>query len=98
MSMMDAQLRRLLNGRQAQLRRLARRSSQVVVAAAVVGVATGLGVALFERVVVEGALATLDRAPLWVVAVCPLAGLGVASLALRVVGGGASPATADEYL
>jgi chloride channel protein, CIC family len=91
-------VRRLVVGRREELGRLARRSTQVVVAAALVGVATGLGVALFERVVVEGALAWLDRGPLWLLAVMPLVGLAIAGLVLRYAGGGASPATADEYL
>lgn len=98
MSMLVSRLRRVLNGHQGGLRTLARRSSQVVVAAAIVGVATGLGVALFERVVVEEALSALERAPLWVIALCPLAGLALAAMALRVTGRGATPATADEYL
>lgn len=98
MSSPDARPWRLLNGRQQELRALARRSGQVVVAAAVVGVATGVGVSVFERVVVSEALAAVDRAPLWVVALGPLVGLVVAALALRVVGGSATPATADEYL
>jgi CIC family chloride channel protein len=91
-------LRRFLNDRNDGLRRLARRSSQTVLAAAIVGLATGLAVALFERVVVAEALTALARAPLWVVAIFPLAGLALAALALRVVGGGVTPATADEYL
>jgi CIC family chloride channel protein len=98
MSATEARTRRLLNGRQQELRALARRSSQVVVAAALVGVTTGLGVALFEQVIVVHALAALDHAPLWVVALCPLVGLVVAAVTLRVVGGSTTPATSDEYL
>ena len=98
MSTADARMARLVGGSGQDGRALARRSGQVVLAAAVVGAATGLGVALFDRVVVTGALDTLDRAPLWVVALCPLLGLVVAAMALRVIGGGATPATSDEYL
>jgi CIC family chloride channel protein len=97
-SVAGARVRHLVDGRQEELRSLARRSGQVVVLAALVGAATGLGVALFERVVVQGALAALARAPLWIVASAPLVGLTVAALALRFVGGRATPATADEYL
>jgi CIC family chloride channel protein len=78
-------------------RNLFRRSRAVLLYAAVVGLATGLGVALFDEIVTRG-LEHLDDLPLWIIAVAPLAGLTVAALALRGIGRGASPATADEYL
>jgi len=98
MSLTEARLRRLLNARQEGLKTLARRSGQVALAAAVVGGATGVGVAVFDRVVVTDLLTTIDRAPWWIVALCPLVGLAVAAVALRVVGPRATPGTADEYL
>jgi CIC family chloride channel protein len=47
---------------------------------------------------VTGSLDRLDDLPLWVIAIAPGAGLAVAALALRFIGRGASPATADEYI
>ncbi len=78
-------------------RDLIRRSREVLLLAAIVGVATGLGVAGFDTIVTRG-LERLDDLPLWAIALAPLAGLAVAALALRGIGRGASPATADEYL
>jgi CIC family chloride channel protein len=83
--------------RRGELRAFAQRSKEVLLIAAVVGTLTGLGVAGFEGAVTAG-LDALDHAPLWVVAVLPLAGLTVSALALRWIGGGCSPSTADEYL
>src|SRR6185312_14035797 len=80
-----------------ELRSFARRSREVLLVAAILGAVTGVGVALFDSVVTRGVDA-LGSAPLWVVAVLPCAGLTVAALALRWIGNGASPATADEYL
>jgi len=90
--------RSLSSARREELRQLARRSAPHLAFAALVGAATGFAVALFERVVVEDLLAWLDRAPLWVIAVAPLAGLCLAALLLATVGGGATPSTADVYL
>jgi CIC family chloride channel protein len=78
-------------------RALFHRSREVLLYAAVVGIVTGLGVAAFDAIVVSG-LERLDDLPLWVIAIAPLAGLTIAALALRGIGRGASPATADEYL
>jgi CIC family chloride channel protein len=83
--------------RRAELRTLARRSHEVLLLAGIVGLATGLGVALFDSAVTWG-LDTLESAPLWFVAIAPAIGLGAAALVLRVLGGNASPSTADEYL
>ena len=83
--------------RSSEFRTLARRSKEVLLLAGIVGALTGFGVAGFESAVTAG-LDALDRAPLWAVAVAPLAGLTVAAVALRWIGGGISPSTADEYL
>ena len=91
-------LRGLMARRQEEFRVLAARSAQVVLAAAVVGAVTGLGVAGIERVVVDGGLAAVRAAPLWVMAAAPCLGLLLAAILLRTVGGGVSPATSDEYL
>jgi len=90
--------RRIVIGRREELRSWVRRSTQVVIVAAVVGGVTGLAVAGFERVVVEGVLDALGRAPLWIIALAPFTGLVIAALALRTVGGGITPDTGDEYL
>jgi CIC family chloride channel protein len=95
---LTARVRKLLTGRRDELRTLATRSFPVILAAALVGVATGLGVALIERIVVDVMLPAVRDAPLWVTAAAPCVGLALAALALRTVGRGASPATADEYL
>ena len=78
-------------------RALARRSRDVLLLAAVVGALTGLGVAGFDAIVARG-LEALDRLPLWVIALAPLLGLTIAAGALRWVGRGVTPASADEYL
>jgi CIC family chloride channel protein len=83
--------------RRDELRELVRRSREVVLLAAVTGVATGLGVRGFEYVVDELYRRAL-AAPLWWGATAPAIGLIVAALTLRFAGGGASPATSDEYL
>lgn len=64
----------------------------------VVGVATGLGVAGYERVTVEALLDRVLVAPLWVQAVAPVVGLVVATLALRYLAARAAPSTADAYV
>jgi chloride channel protein, CIC family len=69
----------------------------VLLLAAVVGAATGLGVALFDSIVTKS-VDWVDRLPLWAAAILPLAGLSVAAASLRWIGPSASPATADEYL
>lgn len=83
--------------RGSEFRNLARRSKEVLLLAAIVGALTGFGVAGFESAVTAG-LDALGHAPLWVVAAAPLAGLTVAAVALRWIGAGVSPSTADEYL
>ena len=83
--------------RRDELRELVRRSREAVLLAALTGVVTGLGVRAFEYVVDELFRSALE-APIWLLAVTPGLGLIAASLILRIVGGGASPATSDEYL
>jgi CIC family chloride channel protein len=86
-----------LSHRREELTRLARRSKEVLFLAAIVGAVTGLIVALFESAVAK-TLDTVETAPLPLVAFAPLFGLALATLALRWLGAGASPATSDEYL
>jgi CIC family chloride channel protein len=73
-----------------------------VLLAAVTGAVVGLGVAVFERVTVEGVLDHVRGWPLAVQAVAPGVGLVVAWLVLRFVGRQpdrrATPATSDEYI
>jgi CIC family chloride channel protein len=78
-------------------RDLMRRSREVLLLAAIVGLATGVGVAGFDAIVTSG-LERLDRLPLWMIALAPFAGLTIAALALRQIGRRSSPATADEYI
>ncbi|MBV8691059.1 MAG: chloride channel protein [Actinobacteria bacterium] len=66
--------------------------------AAVTGCVTGAAVALFEWVTREQLFHRLARASEGVQLVAPVAALLVAALILRWIGGGASPATADEYI
>ncbi len=73
------------------------RSRQVLVLAALVGVLTGIGVALFETVVVEIIFDRLLKQPLWVLAITPAIGLAMAAATLRVLGP-TTPGTTDAYL
>ena len=74
------------------------KSSRWIMLAAVTGAATGLIVALFDRVVVDAMFNHVLQLRLWLIAILPGCGLLVA-LAIRThVGGRASPSTADEYL
>ena len=79
-----------------ELRSIALRSREVVVLAAVVGVVTGFGVALFDWVVADQLLERLEAAPVWLVPVVPLVGLLVATAILT--NGRTTPATSDEYI
>jgi CIC family chloride channel protein len=83
--------------RRDELRRLVRRSREVVLLAALTGVVTGLAVRGFEYLV-EHIFESVLEAPLWLLAIAPAIGFVLAALILRVIGGGASPATSDEYL
>jgi CIC family chloride channel protein len=79
-------------------RRLSMSAHRVVVLAGVVGAVTGLAVAAFEWLVVEVLFDRLVDLPPWMLAFLPGAGLLVALAARRIIGAGASPSTADEYL
>ncbi|HEY8525307.1 MAG TPA: chloride channel protein [Acidimicrobiales bacterium] len=65
--------------------------------AAAVGVLTGVGVAVFDWLV-EALLDEVLAWPLWLRVAAPTAGLAAAGAALRWLAGGATPATADEYI
>jgi CIC family chloride channel protein len=81
-----------------RFREFARRSRDVVLLAAVTGVVTGFGVALFEKIVVDGMLEHVLELSPWLLAFVPLVGLAVAWAALRFVGRTDSPASADLYI
>ena len=66
--------------------------------AAAVGVVSGLGVAAFDRITADGLFSWLTSLPAWAEALGPALGLTLAALSLRWLAGGASPATADEYI
>src|SRR5262249_12478199 len=66
--------------------------------AALTGALTGVGVALFDRAVVDGLLDRILRLSPWVIAFAPLCGLGLAAVALHWFGRNASPSSADLYL
>lgn len=74
-------------------------AQRFVVAAAIVGAATGFAVAGFERLTVN---VVFDRLvadlPIWLLAFAPATGLALATLWRFRVGHGVSPSTADEYL
>ena len=69
-----------------------------MILAAVIGVASGLGVAAFDRITADGLFSWLTSLPGWAEALGPLLGLAMAAAALRWLAGGAGPATADEYI
>ncbi len=81
-----------------RFRGFARRSRDVVLLAAITGALTGLGVALFERALVDGIFDHLLELSPWLLAFMPFCGLALAWFALRYVAGNTSPATADAYL
>src|SRR4051812_25877154 len=85
-------------GRREELLALGRRSRQVILLSAATGLLTGAAVALFEKVTSEGIFERVPHAPIAVRAVCPLIGLLLAAAALKWMAGGASAATADEYI
>jgi chloride channel protein, CIC family len=84
--------------RQEEARAIGRRTHQTLLFAAATGVVVGLAVLAIERITVEGLLESLADRPLWMQALAPTVGLGVAALCLRWVAGGASPSTSDEYV
>lgn len=83
--------------RPTRLRDFAQRSRDVVVAAAVVGVLTGLGVALADRLTTD-LLDWLRDWPDWLVVVGPGVGLILTALALRYLAFRLSPGLADNWL
>jgi CIC family chloride channel protein len=74
------------------------RSPRVLLLAALTGLLTGAAVAAFDQFTGTVLLGRIQRAPLAVQALGPLCGLLLAAAILKWVGGGASPATADEYV
>jgi CIC family chloride channel protein len=85
------------NRRREELRSLAHRSRELVGLAALVGVATGLGVALFDWITVEVALGRVLDLPVAIRPWVPLLGLALTAAALRA-GGRLGPGTSDEYI
>jgi CIC family chloride channel protein len=81
-----------------RFREFARRSHEVIVLAAITGVATGFTVALFDRIVVDGILDHLFELSPWVLAFMPLAGLALSWLALFYVGRSRDSGMTDLYL
>lgn len=75
-----------------------RRRQILLVAALVVGVGTGLGVAAFDAVTSRAALGHLLDAPLAVQAVAPAVGLIVAMACLHWIARGADATTSDAYI
>ncbi|MCB0993704.1 MAG: chloride channel protein, partial [Acidimicrobiales bacterium] len=80
------------------LRPILKRSREVVLLAALTGVVTGYVVAVFDWLVVDQFFDRVLSMPLWAQAIMPIIGLIIAAFARFVIGSGASPATADEYL
>jgi CIC family chloride channel protein len=77
---------------------LARRSREVLLLSALTGALTGLAVVAFEWVAGEQGIERLYELPIAFQVAAPAVGLVLASLALRWLAGGASPATSDEYI
>jgi CIC family chloride channel protein len=73
------------------------RSRQVLLLAALTGVITGLGVALFESIVIELIFDELLTLPIGALALMPTVGLVIAALSLRWLGP-TTPPTTDAYL
>lgn len=83
--------------RRDEFRVLVRRSREVVLLAAITGVVTGLGVRGFEYLV-DHFYEIVREQDTWRAAIAPAIGLITSALILHFAGGGASPATSDEYL
>jgi CIC family chloride channel protein len=81
-----------------QLWALGRRSRQALVLAAVTGVLTGAAVAGFDHLTATVIFGLVVNGPLWLQAGAPLAGLLLASAAMRLFAPGASRSTTDEYI
>ena len=80
-----------------RLRGFAQRSGDVILAAALVGVLTGLVVAGCEQVITH-LLKWVNGLPWWAIMVAPGAGLALAALSLRYLAFGESPGLADNWL
>lgn len=74
------------------------RSSRVLLASTVMGLMVGAIVSIFEWVTITVTFDSLGEMPLGIQVVAPFFGLALAALILKIVGGGISPATSDEYL
>ncbi len=82
-----------------ELRSLLTRGGRYVLAAALVGAATGFAVAGFERLTVNVLFDhVVSKLPIVLLAFAPAVGLAITTLWLRGPGRGLSPATADEYI
>jgi CIC family chloride channel protein len=81
-----------------RFREFARQSRDVVLLAAITGVLTGLGVALFARAVVDGFFDRFVSVSPWLLAFMPLCGLVLAWCSLRFLARSTSPDTTDGYL
>jgi chloride channel protein, CIC family len=84
--------------RRAAFRELAVRSRELVLASALVGTATGLVVAGFDKLTAETIFDAVLRLPVWFQVAAPTLGLVGAFAALRWIGARATTATADAYL
>ena len=81
-----------------QLLRPVGHSPRVLLLAALTGVLTGAAVAAFDEVTMTVLLGHVQRAPLVVQALGPLAGLLLAVAIMQWPGRGLSPSTTDEYI
>lgn len=84
--------------RREQLRALGRRGRLVLIMAGLTGGATGLAVAGFEWLTRDAVFGTLQRQPVAVRVLAPVAGLLLAAAALQWLARASSPATSDEYI
>lgn len=74
------------------------RTARLLAVSMLTGILVALVVAAFEVLTADVLLEHLAEQPLWVVAAAPTLGLAAATLLLRWLGGGAGPATSDEYI
>jgi len=81
-----------------QMRRVVRRSRDVILISAVTGALVGGAVRAFEFIVLEVLLHRVVNLPLALLALAPVAGITISALLLRFAGPRLSQATADEYL
>ena len=74
------------------------RSSRLLLASVLLGVVVGVVVAAFEWLTQDVVLKNVRELPIGVQATMPVAGLALAALSLRIIGGTTSPSTSDEYI